>query len=146
MSKKLLVPNFFGFLFLTLITIFSFSGKASAMTPSLSLSGTGDGDSVQISVAGDPNASILLFYTKSGVIGQQMVSLGTTNGNGTFATTVSTSGYGVVAGSSVYVTEGLNGPQSATMVWPAVASMLSPSNMLSLSQTGLVLTLGQSAT
>jgi hypothetical protein len=143
MNKKLLVSSF---LFLTLIMLFSFSAKASAMTPTLSLAGTGDGDSVQINVSGDPNSSVILFYTKSGA-GQQMPPIGTTNASGNLITTISTSQYGVVAGSSVYVTTGgLTGPQSATMVWPAVASMLSASNMLSLSQTGLVLTLGQSTT
>ena len=146
MNKKLLVSNFFGFLFLTLIMLFSFSMKAIAMTPTLSLAGTGDGDSVQITVTGDPNSSVILFYTKSGA-GQQMPPIGTTNTSGTLTTTISTSQYGVAAGSSVYVTTGgLTGPQSATMIWPAVASMLSASNMLSLSQTGLVLTLGQSTT
>ena len=143
--KKIFIFNV-SFLFLTLLALFSFSAKVYAMTPTLSLSGTGDGDSVQVNVTGDPNASVILFYTKNGV-GQQMPPIGTTNVNGTLTMTISTSGYGVVAGSSVYIRTGsLNGPQSATIVWPAVASMLSASNMFSLSQTGLVLTLGQSAT
>jgi hypothetical protein len=143
MQKKLWMS---GVLFLVLATFFSFSSRALAMTPTLSLAGTGDGDTVQINVTGDPNASVLLFYTKNGA-GQQMPSIGTTNAGGTLIATVSTSGYAVAAGSSVYVTTGgMNGPQSATVAWPAVASLLSASNMLSLSQTGLVLQVAQSAT
>ena len=143
MQKKLFVSSVS---FLALAVLFSFSSKAFAMTPTLSLTGTGDGDSVQISVTGDPSASVLFFYTKSGA-GQQVLPIGTTNTNGTLTTTVSSSSYGVVAGSSVYVTTtSLSGPQSTATVWPAVASMLSSSNMLSLSQTGLVLVLGQTST
>jgi len=143
MNKKLLASSV---LFLAVIMFLSFSTKAFAMTPVLSLAGTGDGDSVQLNVTGDPNASVILFYTKNGA-GPQMPSIGTTNANGTLTTTISSSGYGVVVGSSVYIkTGGITGTQSATIAWPAVASMLSSSNMLSLSQTGLVLTLGQSAT
>ena len=143
MQKKLLMS---GVLFLALAIFLSFSTKVFAITPTLSLSGTGDGDSVQINVTGDPNSSVLLFYTKSGA-GQQMPPIGTTNANGIFTTTISSSGYGVAAGSSVYVTTGgISGPQSASVAWPAVASLLSSSNMLSLSQTGLVLSIAQSST
>ena len=143
MQKKLFVSSIS---FLAVAMLFSFSSKAFAMTPTLSLAGTGDGDSVQVSVTGDPSASVLFFYNKSGS-GQQIVPIGTTNTSGTLTTTISSSSYGVVAGSSVYVTtSSLSGPQSTAATWPAVASMLSSSNMLSLSQTGLVLVLGQSAT
>jgi len=119
---------------------------AQAITPTLSLAGTGDGDSVQISVTGDPSTSVLFVYNKSGS-GQQISSIGTTNVSGTLTTTVSSSSYGIPSGALVYVATGsINGPQSATVAWPAVASLLSPSNMLSLSQTGLVLSVGQTAT
>lgn len=142
MSKKILYINI---LFLGLLMLMPF-GKALAMTPTLSLSGTGDGDSVQISVSGDPNASVILFYIKTGS-GQQLSPIGTTNASGNLAITVSTSSYGVAVGSTVYVTTGgVNGSQSATVAWPAVAAMLSASNMLTLSQTGLVLGVGQTAT
>lgn len=125
----------------------SFSVKAYAMTPTLSLAGTGDGDSVQVNVTGDPNSSVLLVYIKSGA-GQQIASIGTTNTSGTLATTISSSSYGIPSGSLVYVVLGsiTNGPQSSNVAWPAVAAMLSASNMLTLSQTGLVLTLSQSTT
>jgi hypothetical protein len=143
MNKKSFIS--FSFLILTIMFL-SFTTKAFAMTPTLTLSGTGDGDSVQISVMGDANTSVNLFYVKNGS-GQQMISLGNTNGSGTLAYTASTSSLGVATSSSVYVTTGgINGSQSTSMAWPAVASMLSGSNMLTLSQTGLVLTLGQTMT
>ena len=143
MNKKLLN---LGVVFLSFIILLSFSTKAFAMTPTLSLAGTGDGDSVQLSVTGDPSVSVLFVYTKTGV-GQQIGSIGTTNASGTFTTTISSSSYGIPSGSLVYVTTGsLNGPQSQSIAWPAVASTISSSNMLSLSQTGLVLQIGQSAT
>ncbi|MBI3888900.1 peptidoglycan-binding protein [Candidatus Nomurabacteria bacterium] len=143
MSKKS-HKRIFGFSFLILTIMFlSFTSKAFAMTPTLSLSPTGDGDSVQVNVTGDPNSSVLIFYIKTGS-GPQTLSLGTTNTNGTLTNTVSTSNYGVAAGSSVYITTGgINGAHSNTVAWPAVSSLLSSSNMLTLSQTGLVLTLGQ---
>jgi hypothetical protein len=137
----------FSVLFLSLIIFAFFTTKTFAsVTPTVSLSGTGNGDSVQITISGDPNASVLLFYTQSGS-GQQYKSIGTTNSSGGLTTTVSSSQYGIPAGASVYVTtNGLNGTQSATVAWPNVASTLSASNMLSLSQTGLVLPIGQSTT
>lgn len=142
MSKKLFV---FNVLFLSLIMFLGFSVKTFAMTPTLSLSGNGDGNSVQVSVNGDANASVLLFYTKTGS-GSQFSSIGTTNASGVLNTTLSSSYYGIASGTSVYVTTGgINGAQSSPLAWPAVASMLSPSNMMALSQTGLVLTLGQTA-
>jgi hypothetical protein len=146
MSKKI-QKRMLGFSFLILTIMFlSFTTKAFAMTPTLTLSGTGDGDSVQVNVTGDASSSVLLVYVKNGY-GQQMPSIGTTNASGTLTMTISTSNYSVAAGSSVYVTTGgINGSRSATVAWPAVASMLSGSNMLTLSQTGLVLTLGQSMT
>ncbi len=144
MQNKLLKSGLFVFALLMLV---SFSAKVLAsVTPTLSLAGTGDGDSVQVNITGDSNASVLLFYTKSGA-GLQFNSIGNTNSSGVLTTTISTSSYGIVAGSSVYVTtSGLNGVQSASQPWPAVASLLSSSNMLTLSQTGLVMQIGQSAT
>jgi hypothetical protein len=145
MRKKLFISSVS---FLALVMLLSFSSKVFAMTPTLSLTGTGDGDSVQINVTGDPNASVLFFYIKNGSSQRQIVSLGTTNTVGTLTTTISSSSYGIVAGSPVYVTTGgISSTQySPSVVWPTVASTLSSSNMLSLSQTGLVLILGQSAT
>ncbi len=145
MQKKFFL---FCVLFLAVVMIFSsFSKKVSANSPYLSLAGTGDGNSVQINITGaNPSTSVLFFYTKSGS-GQQITSIGTTDTNGTLTTTISSSSYGISSGSSVYVAIGsINGPQSNNVAWPAAATMLSSSNMLSLSQTGFVLVPGQSST
>jgi hypothetical protein len=146
--KKFNLSVFFGFSFLIIMffVFFYFSVAQATVTPTLSLAATGNGDSVQLNITGDPNASVFLVYVKSGS-GQQIVPIGTTTSSGTLITTISTSTYGVPASSSVYVMlDSINGPQSAPAYWPAAASLLSSSNMLSLSQTGLVLPLGQTST
>ena len=143
--KKVSYVFLFSFLILAFIGFLSVPA-AHAMTPTLSLAATGDGDSVQMTVNGDPNSSVLFVYIKSGT-GQQITSVGTTNGSGNLTTTISSSSYGVPSGSSVYViVGGLNGTQSSTTTWPQVSSLLSSSNMLTLSQTGLVLSVGGSST
>lgn len=125
---------------------FSVSAVHASVTPTLSLAGTGDGNTVQVSVTGDPNVSVLLVYVKTGS-GQQIIPIGTTNGSGTLNTNISSSSYGIASGGPVYVTTGsINGPQSSQVTWPAVSSLLSASNMLTLSQTGLVLPVGQTST
>lgn len=140
--KNLLLSFIIAFAFL----ILSFSLLAHAsVTPTLSLTPTGDGDSVQLNITGDPNTSVLLYYFKTGS-GQQMPSIGTTNSNGTLTTTISSSNYGIPSSSIVHISSGLNGLQSANVTWPSVSSLTSSSNMLSLSQTGLVLQIGQSST
>ena len=124
-----------------------FSSRAFAsVAPTLSVSPTGSGDSVNVTVTGDPNAAVILYYTKSGA-GQQLTPIGTTNASGTLTSTISTSQYSIVSSSPVYVTVGgLNGLQSQQATWPASSALISTSNMLSLSQTGLVLPIGQSST
>ena len=115
---------------------------AHAMTPTLSLSATGIGDSVQINVTGDPNVSVLLSYLKAGS-GSQLTFLGDTSSSGSYSTTVSSATYGIVSNTPVYVlTNGLGGPQSPTVSWPTVNSI--SSSQITLSQTGVVLPVGQS--
>ncbi len=114
-----------------------------SITPVLSLSSTGDGNSVQINVSGDPNVSVLLYYLKSGTSGQQIISLGTTNSNGIFSTTITSSSYGIVTNTPVYVTtNGIGGVASATVYWPSVTTSLT--NQFSLSQSAAVLSAGSS--
>ena len=132
----------FSLLFLMLFSV----SIAYASTPTLSVSPIGDGDSVQVNVTGDSNQSVILFYTKSGT-GPTLTAIGATNANGILSTAVSSSQNGIVSNSLVYVaTGGVSGSQSATVAWPSVSSLISSSNMLSLSQTGLVLSIGQSIT
>ncbi len=147
-SKKSSLSMFFGFSFLAIMfsLFFSISVAHATVTPTLSLLATGSGDSVQLNITGDPSASVFLVYVKSGS-GQQIVPIGTTNSNGTLTTTVSTASYSVPPGSTVHVIlDNINGPQSSQVYWPAAASLVGSTNILSLSQTGLVLPLGQTST
>jgi hypothetical protein len=126
-------------------SFFNFSAVANAATPTLSLTNNGDGDTVQVIVNGDPNVSVILYYTKSGA-GGQISSLGNTNSNGYFSMSISTSSYQIAPSSPVYVTtNGISGPASNSIVWP-IATSSSTTGTISLSQTGVVLTVGQSTT
>ena len=113
------------------------------VTPTLSLSPNGDGDSVTVNVYGDPSASVYLFYAKSGA-GSSLSYLGMTNSNGSLSAVVSSAQDGIVSSTPVHVTtDGINGPVSLTESWPTVNAA---STGITLSQTGLVLTVGQSST
>ena len=118
----------------------AFFGMAHAMAPSFYLSSLG-GDSVNISVTGDANSNIILYYNLNSVI--QTRTLGITNNIGTFSTVISTSSYGITPGSSAYVL--VNNQQSSFSVWPTYSSS-STYNSLSLSQTSLSLAVGQTST
>ncbi len=110
--------------------------------PVLSVAATGTGDNVQLSVTGDPNSSVLLSYNETGV-GPQITSLGTTDANGSFTTTISSSGYNIASGTIVHVLiGGTGGPSSPNVTWPAVTS----STALAFTPAALVLTVGQSGT
>lgn len=114
---------------------------ASIITPTLSVSGTGNNDLVQITVTGERDANVVLSYTKSGA-GLQMVFLGSTDQYGYFSRTVSSSQYGVVSQSMVYVTVG--GVRSPDAQWPYTSYQ--SGTTFSLSKTNVVLTLGQTTT
>ncbi|MCX6721687.1 MAG: peptidoglycan-binding domain-containing protein [Candidatus Staskawiczbacteria bacterium] len=124
---------------LLLISVFPFT--ANAMTPTLSVSATGTGDNVQINVIGDPNVSILFFYS-----GSQFITLGSTSSSGNFSTVISSSTYSIAANALVYVkTGGLSGTQSTSVSWPYVQNTTT-SNNITLSQGALLLNMGQTST
>ncbi|OGN28182.1 MAG: hypothetical protein A3A33_02395 [Candidatus Yanofskybacteria bacterium RIFCSPLOWO2_01_FULL_49_25] len=112
---------------------------AHAMTPTLSLSATGSGDNVQVTVQGDASSSVLLYYQSSGYQ-YQTQSIGTTNMSGSYSYTISTATYGIIGGSLVHVI--VNNQQSLDVAWPYGSG----SNTLSLSQTSLSMSTGQTAT
>lgn len=130
--------SFFLVLLTTFFAVNFFASTAMAATPTLLLTSTGDGDSVQVDVTGDASKGIVLYYLKTGY-GQQLSFLGSTNSNGSFSTVLSTAAYGIATNSTVHVV--VNGAQSADVAWPYA----SVGSMLGLSQTGLVIPLGQSA-
>jgi hypothetical protein len=86
---------------------------AQAMTPTLSLYSNYGGNSVNISVSGDPNSNVILYYNLYGNIQARFV--GSTNYYGYFSSTINGSEYGNIYG-SVYVV--VNGQQSAQVTWP----------------------------
>lgn len=145
MHKKSCLFSFGSIISIAFIMFFV-ANVAHAVTPILSIIPNNDGDTVQLNVTGDSNASVVFYYFKTGA-GQQIKTIGTTNSNGNLVATVSNSDLNVASNSSVYITVGgLSGPKSSTTSWPLVTSYISSNNMISLSQTGLVLTIGQSST
>ena len=114
---------------------------AKAMTPTLSVSG--NGDSVQITVNGDTNSAVYLYYQKVNY-GFQSQYIGTTNAYGSFSTAVSTSAYGISSGASVYTM--VNNQQSQNVTWPYSYNYNNNNGggSLSLSQTTVTLKVGGS--
>lgn len=120
-----------------LVLSFVLGLNARAAAPALSLASAADGDSVQLTITGNANANVIFYYTKIGA-GLMMNYLGKTDASGNFSTTLSTAAYGLSGNAPVYVT--LNGQKSNEAAWPNLAA----ASVLSLSQTSVVLPLGQS--
>ena len=141
MKQLLILKSFIRTAFLATF-LFASSGIAYAfITPTLNLSATGNGDSVQLSVNGDANTSVILYYTPTNSA-MQIKSLGSTNSSGIFSTVISSASYQLTTGNPVYVsTGGVNGAVSSTISWPTVNT--TTSNLLTLNQAGLVLSVGQ---
>lgn len=113
-----------------------------SVTPTLSLSATGTSDLVTITVNGDANASVIMYYTPTNSA-LQISAIGTTNGSGYFSKTVNSSTYNLKTGNPVYVsTGGVNGLVSSTVNWPTV-NTTTTTNPITLSNAGLVLSVGQ---
>ncbi|MDE2030940.1 MAG: peptidoglycan-binding protein [Patescibacteria group bacterium] len=119
------------------LTVLLFAHYTYAMTPTLSLSNTGNTNTIYITVNGDPNSTITLYYNLS--YGMQNRFIGSTNYNGYYSGTLNTGDYGITTGTSVYVI--VNGQQSASVLWPYYSY-----NNLSLSQSNLSLYVGQTST
>jgi len=111
---------------------------AAAATPTMSLYNS-DGDNVQINVTGDASSGVLLFYQKSNGA-SYISSIGTTNTSGSFSTTISTATYDILPSSLVYVK--VNNQQSTSAAWPY--SLTTSGGAITLSKTGLILTVGGS--
>ena len=92
--------------------------------------------STQIKVSGDPDSAVTLHY---GNLASLSNTIGTTDDNGSLVVSVSSSNYSISCGNTAYVT--INNIQSATIPWAPVDSTCTS---LSLSQTSLNLTKGQS--
>lgn len=120
--------------------VFLFGSAVQAAIPTLTISSS-SGNSVLINVVGDNNSNVTLYYYSSGgSYGLQTRNIGTTSSSGYFSTYIDRYTYGVTPGSSVYVM--VNGQQSNSVIWPHSGST---GGQISLSQTSLTLTRGQSA-
>ena len=120
--------------------VLAFVPAVHAATPTLSLSNTGTGDNVQVTINGDPNASVLLYYTRLGS-GLQLSAIGTTSSSGYLSTVISTATLGVSSNSAVHVI--VNSQSSQDVAWPYIVASISS---VTLSQAGIVLNVGQSST
>ncbi len=109
---------------------------AQAATPTLAFAQSGT-NSIQISVYGDPNQVVNMYYYNIGsTISNSVGSIGTTNSSGYFSNTLNTGAYNIPAGASVYVV--VNGQQSSTATWPSTTG-----GNIYLSQSNVIMNQGQ---
>jgi hypothetical protein len=110
---------------------------AHAATPSLALaSGT---TFVQISVNGDPNQTVALYYYTPGTSTINSVgTIGSTNNTGYFSTTVNNGSYNIPSGANIYVV--VNAQQSTNAMWPSFSG-----GNIYLSQSSIVMNQGQNS-
>lgn len=123
---------------IALVSLFS-AAAVYAVVPTLSLVTT-TGDSVQVTVNGDSNATVMFYYNVGSTGGMQVRTLGTTNSSGYFSMTISSSAYGVNSGNSVYAI--VNGQQSSLQAWPYTSAASTPV----LSRNNVTVGLGQQTT
>jgi hypothetical protein len=136
-QNLLFKPYFIAFFF----ALACFPLRADAVTPSLSVYSTSN-NVVQLTVQGDPNAQINLYYYQLGSnLLSNPVSIGTTNPSGYYSSSLSQGAYGIPGGTTVYVT--VNGQQSPTAVWP---NTFSTGSNVYLSQPSVTVSQGQSQT
>ena len=128
-------------LLLVISGVFMFNPIAQAAIPTLTVS-SANGNSVLVSVVGDSNSNIVLYYYSSGgSYSLQTRNIGTTDSSGHFSAYIDTYSYGVTSGNSVYVS--VNGQQSNFVTWPYGGQT---GGQISLSQTNLNLYRGEVVT
>lgn len=108
----------------------SAASAALAVAPTLSLS-LATGDSVQVTVHGDPNQGVILYYTSTA--GPISTGLGMTDASGNFSNAISSGGYAISGASIVHVA--VNGQNSPTMTWPYGSASSAATSTASTSQT-----------
>lgn len=134
-NKRLVI---FSALVIGVGSLLTFAQGVYAITPTVTATSAGSGN-VLLNVTGDANSSVILNYLTTGSA-LQTATLGATNTNGTFSTTINTASYSVLIGSLFSIT--INGTRSDTQYWP-LSSQTSNSTILSLSQTNASLSVGQ---
>ncbi len=136
--KIILATTFFSLVSLTFLA----SGVQAVTTPTLNVIPT-TGDAVQVTATADANSSLQLSFLPPGALQVTSLSFGTTDANGRLATTISSGGYGIPAGSPVYVSS--NGLTSATLIWPTYTSALTLSPSTVQVATGQTVTVSGSS-
>ncbi|MDD2680801.1 MAG: hypothetical protein PHE20_01705 [Patescibacteria group bacterium] len=120
--------------------VFIFFNPVQAAVPTLSLSSL-DSDNVQVTVNGDADAPIFLFFYKTD--GTTLMSrIGTTNASGYYSGSISSSNLAISPESIVHVI--VNNQNSAQKTWPIGNSNGTSGGALSLSQTGVVMKVANS--
>lgn len=118
---------------------------AYASTPVLTATGSGDNNTVTVQVTGgEINAPVVLFYNQN-VNGQgtvQQQTIGTTDINGRFTGTVSSTALGISMTSPVYVQVG--GYQSLPVNWPYGSA--TSTNIITFSPSSPTFAIGQNGT
>lgn len=117
--------------------LFLSTGVAEAVIPSFTVSNV-SGNSAYVTVHGDSNSNITLYYNSGSPSGIQTRSIGMTDFNGNFSSTIDMSTYGILSGYASYVI--VNGQQSSTTYWPYATGN---SGQISLSQTSVTISRGQ---
>ncbi len=148
------IKNLFIAFILAATSVLVVASHASASTiPTLTLSVQNTG-STQITVYGDPNSAVLLYYNNSTIGGTETEttgSLGSTNAYGYFSTTINNGTYNIPYNTLVYVTvDGQNSAQTTwpnyfggTTIGPVTTGGVGIANGLSLSQTNINLQVAQ---
>ena len=113
-----------------------------AATPTLNTSPLGDGNTVSVNITNaDGNSPVVLFYPSALYSAIQSQNIGTTDSNGTFSGTVSTSMYGITTKSLVYAL--INGYQTRSVTWPYTTALPSSANTVTFSKINPGLLQGQ---
>lgn len=118
---------------------FSVNQAFANLIPSLSISPIVGGTTAQVTVYGaDSNASVLLDYPSVSSVAS--ANIGTTNASGYFTGVIDATTYSIAPGASVYAM--VNGQVSPSTAWPSYSG----SGNLTLSQTTIILSVGQNTT
>lgn len=116
--KKIYTKNLFlinTLILLATIVLIPFSSVYAYITPNLTVNSSDNGYT-QVTVNGDPNSVVKLYYNGTyNTLNSD--NIGYTNNNGYFFTSILNSDYNIIPSSYVYVM--INGVNSQNVLWPA---------------------------
>lgn len=117
--------------------LFLSTGVAEAVIPNFTVSSV-SGSSAFVTVHGDSNSNVTLYYNSGSPSGIQTRSLGTTDSNGNYSSNIDMGAYGILSGYASYVI--VNGQQSSIVYWPYNSGS---NGQISLSQNNVTVSRGQ---